>query len=100
MMSLELTSKTKWLHDDLSDISRQLDKQNKLIKEGLKMFKCIDLDGEARGDLSLSKEYRDKLEEIKRVVGVKTLSEAMEMLIDDKVEYFNKAFKEETKDND
>jgi hypothetical protein len=64
------------------------------------MFKCIDLDGEARGDLSLSKEYRDKLEEIKRVVGVKTLSEAMEMLIDDKVEYFSKAFKEETKDND
>jgi hypothetical protein len=100
MMSLELTSKTKWLHDDLGDISRQLDKQNKLIKEGLRMFKCIDLDGEARGDLSLSKEYRDKLEEIKRVVGVKTLSEAMEMLIDDKVEYFNKAFKEETKYND
>ena len=99
-MSLELTSKTKWLHDDLSDISRELDKQNKLIKEGLRMFKCIDLDGEARGDLSLSKEYRDKLEEIKRVVGVKTLSEAMEMLIDDKVEYFNKAFKKETKDND
>jgi hypothetical protein len=99
-MSLELTSKTKWLHDDLSDISRQLDKQNKLIKEGLRMFKCIDLDGEARGDLSLSKEYRDKLEEIKRVVGVRTLSEAMEMLIDDKVEYFSKAFKEETKDND
>jgi hypothetical protein len=100
MMSLELTSKTKWLHDDLGDISRELDKQNKLIKEGLRMFKCIDLDGEARGDLSLSKEYRDKLEEIKRVVGVKTLSEAMEMLIDDKVEYFSKAFKEETKDND
>lgn len=99
-MSLELTSKTKWLHDDLGDISRQLDKQNKLIKEGLKMFKCIDLDGEARGDLSLSKEYRDKLEEIKRVVGVKTLTEAMEMLIDDKVEYFSKAFKEEMKDND
>ena len=99
-MSLELTSKTKWLHDDLSDISRQLHEQNKLMKEGLKMFKCIDLDGEARGDLSLSKEYRDKLDEIKRVVGVKTLSEAMEMLIDDKVEYFNKAFKEEMKDND
>ena len=99
-MSLELTSKTKWLHDDLQDISMQLDRQNKLIKEGLRMFKCIDLDGEARGDLSLSKEYRDKLEEIKRVVGVKTLSEAMEMLIDDKVEYFSKAFKEEMKDND
>ena len=99
-MSLELTSKTKWLHDDLRDISRELQEQNKLIKEGLKMFKCIDLDGEARGDLSLSKEYRDKLEEIKRVIGVKTLSEAMEMLIDDKVEYFSKAFKEETKDND
>ena len=99
-MSLELTSKTKWLHEDLQDISMQLDRQNKLIKEGLRMFKCIDLDGEARGDLSLSKEYRDKLEEIKRVVGVKTLSEAMEMLIDDKVEYFSKAFKEEMKDND
>lgn len=99
-MSLELTSKTKWLHDDIRDISRQLQEQNKLMKEGLKMFKCIDLDGEARGDLSLSKEYRDKLDEIKRVVGVKTLSEAMEMLIDDKVEYFSKAFKEETKDND
>lgn len=99
-MSLELTSKTKWLHDDLRDISRQLQEQNKLMKEGLKMFKCIDLDGEARGDLSLSKEYRDKLDEIKRVVGVKTLTEAMEMLIDDKVEYFSKAFKEETKDND
>lgn len=99
-MSLELTSKTKWLHDDLRDISRQLYEQNELIKEGLKMFKCIDLDGEARGDLSLSKEYRDKLDEIKRVVGVKTLSEAMEMLIDDKVEYFNKAFKEDIKDND
>ncbi len=99
-MSLELTSKSKWLHDDLRDISRELHEQNKLIKEGLKMFKCIDLDGEARGDLSLSKEYRDKLDEIKRVVGVKTLTEAMEMLIDDKVEYFNKAFKEEMKDND
>ena len=99
-MSLELTSKTKWLHDDLRDISRELQEQNKLIKEGLKMFKCIDLDGEARGDLSLSKEYRDKLEEIKRVVGVKTLSEAMEMLIDDKVEYFSKVLKEETKVND
>jgi hypothetical protein len=93
-MSLELTSKTKWLHDDLSDISRELDKQNKLIKEGLRMFKCIDLDGEARGDLSLSKEYKDKLDEIKRKIGCKTLTETMEMLIDDKSEYFKEAFKE------
>lgn len=91
---LWLTSKTKWIHDDLSDISRQLHEQNKLIKEGLKMFKCIDLDGEARGDLSLSKEYKDKLDEIKRKIGCKTLTETMEMLIDDKSEYFKEAFKE------
>lgn len=58
-------------------------------------FKCIDLDGEARGDLSLSKEYRDKLEEIRQAVGVRTLTEAMEMLVDDKVEYFKEAFKNE-----
>ena len=57
-------------------------------------FKCIDLDGEARGDLSLSKEYRDKLEEIRQAIGVRTLTEAMEILIDDKVEYFKEAFKE------
>lgn len=56
-------------------------------------FKCIDLDGEAVGDLSLSKEYRDKLEEIRQAIGVKTLTETMEMLIDDKVEYFKEAFK-------
>lgn len=57
-------------------------------------FKCIDLDGEARGDLSLSKEYRDKLEEVRQAIGVRTLTEAMEMLIDDKVEYFKEAFKD------
>ena len=57
-------------------------------------FKCIDLDGEARGDLSLSKEYRDKLEEIRQAIGVRTITEAMEILIDDKVEYFKEAFKE------
>ena len=57
-------------------------------------FKCIDLDGEARGDLSLSKEYRDKLEEVRQTIGVRTLTEAMEMLIDDKVEYFKEAFKD------
>lgn len=92
---LWLTSKTKWIHDDLCDISRQLQKQNELIEEVLKMFKCIDLDGEARGALSLSKEYRDKLEEIKQAIGTKTLTETMEMLIDDKVEYFKEAFKNE-----
>ncbi len=82
------------MSDYLHDISKELHKQNELIKEGLKMFKSIDLDGEARGDLSLSKEYKDKLDEIKRKIGCKTLTETMEMLIDDKSEYFKEAFKE------
>ncbi len=60
------------------------------------MFKCIDLDGEERGDLSLSKEYRERLGIIRNKVGCKTLTETMEMLIDDKSEYFKEAFKEES----
>lgn len=90
-----MTNKEKWIHDDLHDISKELHKQNELIKEGLKMFKCIDLDGEARGDLSLSKEYKDKLEEIRRILGCKTLSDTMQLLIDDKAEYFKETFKED-----
>jgi hypothetical protein len=89
-----LAADWKWLHDDIENIRHELKIHNKIAKEELGMFKSIDLDGEARGDLSLSKEYKDKLDEIKRKIGCKTLTETMEMLIDDKSEYFKEAFKE------
>ena len=91
---LWLTSKTKWIHDDLCDIERQLHKQNELIEEALKMFKCIDLDGDKQGGLNLSKESLAKLEEIREILGVKTNLEVIDMLIDDKVEYFREYLKE------
>lgn len=78
---------------ELKIANKQISEYIKIYKEGMKMFRQIDLDGEARGELSLSKEYKDKLYEIQEVIGTKTLTETMAMLIDDKVEYLSKSFK-------
>lgn len=92
----------KWLHDDIKGVHNEIKKLNrahvdilKQLKEMEHMFKCIDLDGEEKGTLSLSKEYRDKLEEIRQIIGTRTLTETIEMLVDDKVEYFKETLKEE-----
>ena len=90
-----ITNKEAWMHD-LRNISKELHKQNELIEEGLKMFKCIDLDGDKQGGLNLSKESLAKLEEIRDILGVKTNLEAIDMLIDDKIEYFREYLKEES----